>query len=242
MKKLLLFFGLFSGSMFYAAQLQAQLKVPKGYTELKKSPANGGMMKRITFRQDADKKDDYVTVISSKEKPTEEVKILFYQSKEKKLISLNLVPAGAKEILMFPLRVVKQELEFSYGMNGDKNFARFVRLGFDSTLNQLAVVNYETYIKENDVSTLKAYNLLTGEYKITYNNLDNSTNQIHRSAKFGTQKVATMTIEDLNDAFFDTLDEIMAAKEREVPKSASVKDQDKPKSGTKTKSSKKKKK
>lgn len=234
MKKLLLSFCLFSGSLFYAATLQAQIKVPKGATELKKSPANGGMMKRVMFKQDTDKKDDYVTVIAAKDKPTEEVKILFYQSKEKKLLTLDLMPAGEKEILMFPLRVVKNELEFSYGMNGNKNFARFVRLAYDSTLNQLAVVTYETYIKENDMSTLKAYNLRSGEFKITYNNLDNSANQIHRSAKFGTQKVATVTIEQLNDAFFDTLDEIMLAKEMEVPKSekAEVKEQPKLKSKT----------
>lgn len=240
MKKLLLSFCLFSTSFFYAFELRAQIKVPKGATELKKSPANGGMMKRVTFKQDPDKKDDYVTVIAAKDKPTEEVKILFYQSKEKKRITLDLMPAGEKEILMFPLRVVKNELEFSYGMNGNKNFARFVRLGYDSTLNQLVVVNYETYIKENDISTLKAYNLRSGEYKITYNNLDNSTNKIHRSAKFGTQKVETLTIEQLNDAFFDTLDEIMLAKEREVPKSAAKTEPAKEKS--KTKSGKKKKK
>lgn len=234
MKKLLLSFCLFSGSLFYAATLQAQIKVPKGATELKKSPANGGMMKRVMFKQDTDKKDDYVSVIAAKDKPTEEVKILFYQSKEKKLLTLDLMPAGEKEILMFPLRVVKNELEFSYGMNGNKNFARFVRLAYDSTLNQLAVVTYETYIKENDLSTLKVYNLRSGEFKITYNNLDNSTNQIHRSAKFGTQKVATVTIEQLNDAFFDTLDQIMLAKEMEVPKSEKevVKEQPKVKSKT----------
>lgn len=234
MKKLLLSFCLFSGSLFYAATLKAQIKVPKGATELKKSPANGGMMKRVMFKQDTDKKDDYVTVIAAKDKPTEEVKILFYQSKEKKLLTLDLMPAGEKEILMFPLRVVKNELEFSYGMNGNKNFARFVRLAYDSTLNQLAVVTYETYIKENDLSTLKVYNLRSGEFKITYNNLDNSTNQIHRSAKFGTQKVATVTIEQLNDAFFDTLDQIMLAKEMEVPKSEKevVKEQPKVKSKT----------
>lgn len=240
MKKLLLSFCLFSTSFFYASTLRAQIKVPKGATELKKSPANGGMMKRVTFKQDPDKKNDYVTVIAAKDKPTEEVKILFYQSKEKKRITLDLMPAGEKEILMFPLRVVKDELEFSYGMNGNKNFARFVRLAYDSTLNQLVVVNYETYIKENDLSTLKAYNLRSGEYKITYNNLDNSTNKIHRSAKFGTQKVATLTIEQLNDAFFDTLDEIMLAKEREVPKSTTKTEP--PKEKTKTKSGKKKKK
>lgn len=234
MKKLLLSFCLFSGSLFYAATLQAQIKVPKGATELKKSPANGGMMKRVMFKQDTDKKDDYVTVIAAKDKPTEEVKILFYQSKEKNLITLDLMPAGEKEILMFPLRVVKNELEFSYGMNGNKNFARFVRLAYDSTLNQLAVVSYETYIKENDISTLKAYNLRSGEFKITYNNLDKSANQIHRSAKFGTQKVATVTIEQLNDAFFDTLDQIMLAKEMEVPKNEkeAVKEQPKVKSKT----------
>ncbi len=234
MKKLLLSFCLFSGSLFYTATLQAQIKVPKGATELKKSPANGGMMKRVMFKQDTDKKEDYVTVIAAKDKPTEEVKILFYQSKEKKLLTLDLMPAGEKEILMFPLRVVKNELEFSYGMNGNKNFARFVRLAYDSTLNQLAVVTYETYIKENDMSTLKAYNLRSGEFKITYNNLDNSANQIHRSAKFGTQKVATVTIEQLNDAFFDSLDQIMLAKEMEVPKSEkeAIKEQPKVKSKT----------
>lgn len=241
MKKSLLSFCLFSGSLFYAATLQAQVKIPKGASELKKSPANGGMMKRVMFKQDLDKKDDYVTVIAAKDKPTEDVKILFYQSKEKKLITLDLMPAGEKEILMFPLRVVKNELEFSYGMNGNKNFARFVRLGYDSTLNQLAVVTYETYIKENDMATLKNYNLRSGEFKITYNNLDNSTNQIHRSAKFGTQKVETLTIEQLNDAFFDTLDEIMLAKEREVPKSEKT-DPVKEKPTTTKKSGKKKKK
>lgn len=202
--------------------------------ELKKSPANGGMMKRVMFRQDPDKKDDYVTVIAAKDKPTEDVKILFYQSKEKKLITLDLMPAGEKEILMFPLRIVKNELEFSYGMNGNKHFARFVRLGYDSALSQLAVVTYETYIKENDIATLKVYNLKSGEFKITYNNLDNNTNQIHRSAKFGTQKVATVTIEQLNDAFFDNLDEIMLAKETEVPEveKTAVKEQPKVKSKT----------
>lgn len=240
MKKLLLSFCLFSGSLFYAATLQAQIKVPKGATELKKSPANGGMMKRVMFKQDTDKKDDYVTVIAAKDKPTEEVKILFYQSKEKKLLTLDLMPAGEKEILMFPLRVVKNELEFSYGMNGNKNFARFIRLAYDSTLNQLAVVSYETYIKENDMSTLKAYNLRSGEFKITYNNLDNSANQIHRSAKFGTQKVATVTIEQLNDAFFDTLDEIMLAKELEVPKSEKTEVKEQPKLKPKTVKKKKK--
>jgi len=242
MKKLLLSFCLLSGSLFYAATLQAQIKVPKGAMELKKSPANSGMMKRVMFKQDLDKKDDYVTVIAAKDKPTEDVKILFYQSKEKKLITLDLMPAGEKEILMFPLRVVKNELEFSYGMNGNKNFARFVRLGYDSALNQLAVVTYETYIKENDISTLKNYNLRSGEFKITYNNLDNSANKIHRSAKFGTQKVETVTIEQLNDAFFDTLDEIMLAKEREVPKSAKAEPVKEEKSGNKSKSGKKKKK
>ncbi|RYE00220.1 MAG: hypothetical protein EOP54_01000 [Sphingobacteriales bacterium] len=240
MKKLLLSFCLFSGSLFYSATLQAQIKVPKGAMELKKSPANGGMMKRVMYKQDLDKKDDYVTVIAAKDKPNEDVKILFYQSKEKKLITLDLMPAGEKEILMFPLRVVKNELEFSYGMNGSKNFARFVRLAYDSTLNQLAVVTYETYIKEHDISTLKAYNLKSGEFKITYNNLDNSTNQIHRSAKFGTQKVETVSIEQLNDTFFDTLDEIMLAKEIEVPESTKT-EPVKEKSNTKPKSKKKKK-
>lgn len=240
MKKILLSFCLFSGSLFYSATLQAQIKVPKGAMELKKSPANGGMMKRVTFKQDLDKKDDYVTVIAAKNKPTKEVKMLFYQSKEKKRITLDLMPAGEQEIMVFPLRVVKNELEFSYGMNGNKNFARFVRLAYDSTLNQLVVVNYETYIRENDISTLKAYNLRSGEYKITYNNLDNNTNKIHRSAKFGTQKVETVTIGQLNDAFFDTLDEIMLAKEREVPESAEQKEPTKEK--PKSKSGKKKKK
>lgn len=209
---LLVFFGMFCGT-----SLQAQLKIPKGYTELKTSPSNGGMMKQTAVHLDADNKPDQVSVISLKSKPTEDVMLVVYFTKTKTQEIIRLNPPDEKEIFMFPLRVVNNQLEFAYGMKGDKNFARYVRFGYNKESNQAVFTNYETYFKHDGKSALKAYNLLTGDFKIDYNDLDPASNKIYRNAKFGHQKQELVPVEKYSNMFLQSLDDIMRNKENEKP-------------------------
>ncbi len=200
-----------------STQLRAQLKIPKGYSELKTSPANGGMMKQTAVHLDEDNKPDQVSVISLKGKPTEDVMLLVYFTKTKTQEIIRLNPPDEKEIFMFPLRVVNNNLEFAYGMKGTKNFARYIRIGYSKDNNKAVFTNYETYFKHDDKSALKTYNLLTGDYKINYNDLDPASNKIHRDAKFGHQKQELLAFDQYNDEFLKNLDMIMQNKENEKP-------------------------
>lgn len=193
----------------------AQFKIPKGYTELSISPVNGGMIKKTAVFLDGDSKEDYAILISLDDKPTEDVLLLLYFSKTKEQQIVRLNPLNEKEIFVYPFRVVNKHLEFAYGLKGDKNFARYIRVGYDQESDKAVFTNYEVYYKHEKKAALKTYNLLTGDYKIQYTDLDPASNKIERNTKFGMQKLALVSVEKYNDDFLQQLDAIMLAKEQE---------------------------
>jgi hypothetical protein len=194
----------------------AQFKIPKGYSELSISPVNGGMIKKTAAFLDGDEKEDYATLISLKDKPTEDVMLLVYLSKTKEQQIIRLNPIDEKEIFVYPLRVVNKHLEFAYGMKGDKNFARYIRVGYDKESSQPVLTNYEVYFKHEKKAALRTYNLLSGEYKINFTDLDPASNKIERNAKFGKQPLPLVSLKDYSDDFLQQLDAVLIAKEKEI--------------------------
>lgn len=187
----------------------SQLKIPKGYTELKESPANGRKIEKVEMDFDNDKSKDVLMLIKS-DTEFSKFKLLIYLTSLKKLYEIDLYNSNDFSIYPIQLKVIKNTVEFGYFEDGTATFGRFIKLRFNSTNKKIQVIGYDSSYKSSPTEFIaKSYNLLTGKYIVKRTKIaekeKSKTQEFFGTNHFFKNKVF---VENLNEEMYKNLDDV----------------------------------
>ena len=124
------------------ALLVAQVKIPKGYTELSESPANGKKMERISMIFDDDLETDEAVIIKH-ESDFSRYKMLIFLSSINKQFEIELLSANDFAIYPIQLIIKSNVLQFGYFEDGTSAFGRFIKIRYDAPSKKIKVIGYD---------------------------------------------------------------------------------------------------
>ncbi|WP_337085147.1 hypothetical protein [Elizabethkingia anophelis] len=197
--------------LFCCLSLQtfAQIKIHKGYSELKESPANGRKIDKVTILFDNDAVKDVLMLVKN-EAEFSSYKLLIYLSSFQKQFEVELFSANDFSFYPVQLKPTKNIVQFGYFQDGTATFGRFVTLRFNTTKNKVQVIGYDVDYEASSTEFInKSYNLLTGKYIVKRTELNaNGTKKTQEfSGKNNVFKNAVF-IEDLNEEMYRNLDDV----------------------------------
>lgn len=197
--------------LFCCLSLQtfAQIKIPKGYSELKESPANGRKIDKVTILFDNDAIKDVLMLIKN-DTAFSSYKLLIYLSSFQKQFEVELFSTNDFSIYPVQLKSNKNTVQFGYFEDGTATFGRFVTLRFNATKNKIQVIGYDTGYKASPTEHIdKSYNLLTGKYIVKRTNINlNGTKKIQEFSGKNDMFKNVVFIEDLKEKMYRNLDDV----------------------------------
>ena len=146
--------------------LYSQIKIPKNFSELTESPANGKKIEKIVMDFDHDSINDIAVLVKS-EVEFSNYRFLIYLTKLNKQFEVNL---NNSDFSIYPiqLKANKNTIQFGYFEDGTAAFGRFIRIRYNSKRQKVQVIGYDTTYKSSPTEySNKSYNLITGRYIVT---------------------------------------------------------------------------
>lgn len=187
----------------------SQFNMPKGYSELKESPANGRKIEKVEIDFDNDKSIDLLMLIKS-DTEFSKFKLLIYLTSLEKQFEIDFYSSTEFSIYPVQLKLIKNTIQFGYFEDGTSTFGRFIKLRFNNTLNKIQVIGYDTGYKSSPTEHIdKSYNLLTGKYVVKRTTIDE--NEKAKTQEFiGTDNYFKnkVFVENLNDEMYKNLDDV----------------------------------
>ena len=186
----------------------SQLKIPKGFKELKESHANGRKVEKAVLDFDGDSINDGAMVVVN-ENEFSNYRFLIYLSSLKKQFEVNL---NNTDFSIYPiqLKINKKTIQFGYFEDGTATFIRIIKIRYNPKLKKMQVIGYDTGYKSLPTVYIdKSYNLLTGQYIVKKTKINGDTerkiSEHSGHIVFFKNKVF---IEDLSAEMFEKLDEV----------------------------------
>ena len=104
----------------------SQLKIPKGFKELKESPANGRKVEKAVLDFDGDSINDVAMVVVN-ENEFSNYRFLIYLSSLKKQFEVNL---NNTDFSIYPiqLKINKKTIQYGYFEDGTATFIRIIKI------------------------------------------------------------------------------------------------------------------
>ncbi len=157
---------LFTSILLFCMSLYSQIKIPKNFSELTESPANGKKIEKIVMDFDHDSINDIAVLVKS-EVEFSNYRFLIYLTKLNKQFEVNL---NNSDFSIYPiqLKANKNTIQFGYFEDGTAAFGRFIRIRYNSKRQKVQVIGYDTTYKSSPTEySNKSYNLITGRYIVT---------------------------------------------------------------------------
>ncbi|NRS90361.1 hypothetical protein HNQ02_003301 [Flavobacterium sp. 7E] len=193
--------------LFYTVTF-SQIKIPKDFLELTKSPANGRKIEKVVIDFDNDSIKDVALLIKNR-KETSTYKFLIYLSSLNKQYEVNL---NNTDFSIYPvqLKTVKNTIQFGYFEDGTAAFGRFIKIRYNSKLKKIQVIGYDITYKSSMTEHIdKSYNLVTGKFSVKKSTLD-ATNKSKIEEFLGQNDFFknNVFIEDLSGEMLKKLDDV----------------------------------
>lgn len=201
--------GFLIGMFFYSNVSFAQLKVPKGYSELTESPSNGKKMSRLSFHFDDDIQLDAATIIKS-DTDFSRYKLLLYLTSLKQQFEIDLI--GDEDMAIYPVQLKisnKNVLQFGYFLDGTSAFGRFIKLRYKPELKKIQLIGYDSGYRSSASGRVdKTFNLLTGKYQVKNTRFDVRGQQAIQTSTGGDGGFKNLYLDQLNKRLLDRLDAV----------------------------------
>lgn len=197
--------------LFFTISLNSfsQLKIPKGYSELNESPANGRKIEKVEMLFDNDESKDILMLIKN-DTEFSKYKLLIYLTSLKKQFEIDLYNSNDFSIYPVQLKTIKNSIEFGYFEDGTSTFGRFVKLRFNNTNQKIQVIGYDSGYKSSPTEHIdKSYNLLTGKYVVKRTTIDEKE-KAKTQEFFGKDDYFknNVFVDDLNEKMYKNLDDV----------------------------------
>jgi hypothetical protein len=201
--------GLFIGMVFWSSIAFAQLKVPKGYSELTESPSNGKKMNRLSFYFDNDNQPDAASIIKS-DTDFSRYKLLLYLTSLKRQFEIDLI--GDEDMAIYPVQLIisnKNVLQFGYFLDGTSAFGRFIKLRYKPELKKVQLIGYDSGYRSSASGRVdKTFNLLTGKYQVKNTRFDVKGQQAVKTSTGVDGGFKNLYLDQFNKHLLDRLDAI----------------------------------
>ncbi len=185
-------------SILVATNGLAQLIIPDGYSHLKTSPANGKTMNVAQCFIDDDDLPDYADIVV-KTNAFSTYKLIIYISSQQKQYEFAFHNPDDLAIYPMPLEVNNNVLTMGYYSDGTAAFGCFFKLRYHNS-KQVQIIGYDSEYRLPNGYINKSYNLLTGDYNVMVQKIEDGTEKVNRYQ--GNTNPITAFLNDLN---FDTL-------------------------------------
>jgi len=181
----------------------AQIQIPEGFVELKKS--NGETILPVHFLFDSDDVKDEAVIVKGKENPSFHIKLLIYLSSQDKQYEIDLENDTFQNFPL-PLETKMNVLIFSFGMDNSAT-CRDLKLRYNEDTKKIRMIGIDAYYRATNYCWNFSYNLLTGKHITTKTSYENYPKETV-TAKSGNTKSKPLFVEDINYVLFNKFDEM----------------------------------
>jgi hypothetical protein len=179
--------------------------LPKGYSVLTESPANGRKMKKLIFDFDFDNKLD-TALIAVYQNDFTKCLLIVYLSSNGKIHQLKLRNNPPYHSFPVQLTAKNEVLEVGYFKDGTSNEGRFLKWKYAKNAKDIRLIGYDSGygIGYTDYCS-KSYHLISGDYTVK---LQKSLPTEHVETFSGIFKLDPIYMKDFNLTVLNRLDQV----------------------------------
>ena len=186
---------------------ELKITIPKDYSILKESPANGREMEKLIVDLDNDKKEDTAFIVKNENDFSNYV-LLIYLTSQNKTYNFKLIDNFDPDFSLYPvqLKIKNDVLEVGYFRDGTAAFGRFLKFRFEEKKKTFKLIGYDSgYRSGAGEHCDKSYNLIDGTYIV---NFEKSLPNEHTETYKGRKIIEDIYINDIDINVLNKLDEV----------------------------------